>query len=409
MRRRVLYTAAHAGFARELVPLGGGAAVANQLIAEWTTTKAPFDLEVIDPSILGGNAPTGRDLVRFGERAYARFCYEFSKAATERALEYDPANTTILVNDISEGPDFRRLSERGFQIHTIYHVDVVAYVADIYARGWVKPETMVRWYDRLSSLAPAMARLVFEQQLQTVLYSRNIIVPSERMKSVLESCYGERARGKVQVIPWGCWAQEPDDAAVTAEIARLRDEYRVPAGARVLLTLSRISPEKGQDVLLEALRGYQPNTPLVVFICGEAAFMQGLRFLEKLKQLAARLDAPRIQIHFPGYVTGVRKQAFQRLADLYVFPSRHESYGLTLLEALHAGLPAVCLDHHGAKEVMRPEFGRIAGNASELRQAIEELLADDAAQRAMSAAARAYARSQPFSAAAARLAALLVD
>ena len=37
---------------------------------------------------------------------------------------------------------------------------------------------------------------------------------------------------------------------------------------------------------------------------------------------------------FPGYVTGERKRAFFALADLYVFPSRHESYGLTLLEAL---------------------------------------------------------------------------
>ena len=57
---RVLYTAAHAGFAKESVPLGGGAAVANQLIAEWSRTH-PFDLEVIDPSILGSAAPTGSD------------------------------------------------------------------------------------------------------------------------------------------------------------------------------------------------------------------------------------------------------------------------------------------------------------------------------------------------------------
>ena len=58
--------------------------------------------------------------------------------------------------------------------------------------------------------------------------------------------------------------------------------------------------------------------------------------------LAARLK--RTRVVFPGYVTGERKRAFFALADLYVFPSRHESYGLTLLEALAAGLPAVCLD-----------------------------------------------------------------
>lgn len=400
---RVLYTAAHAGFGREAVPLGGGAAVANQLIAEWGRTR-PFDLEVIDPSILGSQAPTGRELVRFGEREYARFCRAFGEAATARVLEYDPADTAILANDVSEGPDFRRIAERGFRIVTIYHVDVVAYVADIYARGLVKPETLVRCYDRLSAVTPPMARLVFEKQLQSVLFSRKIVVPSLRMRDVIESCYGERASGKVEVMPWGTSAEEPDEAVVAAEAARLRVEFQVPEGARVLLTLSRISPEKGQDLLLEALRDWSPAHPVVLFICGEAAFMQGVRYLERLKRLAA--DSKNVTVHFPGYVSGLRKQAFHRLADLYVFPSKHESYGLTLLEALHAGLPAVCLDHHGAREIMRPEFGRVVQPRG-LRTAIEELLAID--MRPMSRAAAQYARQQPFSATAARLAELITQ
>ena len=79
---------------------------------------------------------------------------------------------------------------------------------------------------------------------------------------------------------------------------------------------------------------------------------------------------------FPGYVTGERKRAFLALADLYVFPSRHESYGLTLMEALAAGLPAVCLDTTGARSVMREEFGALVP-ASGLRAAIATLLADE--------------------------------
>ena len=95
--------------------------------------------------------------------------------------------------------------------------------------------------------------------------------------------------------------------------------------------------------------------------------MQGQRFLEKLRELAARLK--RTRVVFPGYVTGERKRAFLALADLYVFPSRHESYGLTLMEALAAGLPAVCLDTSGARSVMREEFGALVP-ASGLRAAI---------------------------------------
>ena len=172
----------------------------------------------------------------------------------------------------------------------------------------------------------------------------------------------------------------------------LRGEFHVPDNARVLLTLSRISPEKGQDLLLEKLieweqRGDYPRDPLWLFICGEAAFMQGVRFFERLRSLAAKLKKTRVI--FPGYVTGDRKKAFFALADLYIFPSRHESYGLTLLEALAAGVPAVCLDHHGARSVMREEFGAIV-EPSGLIPAIQHVLNDHNLPK-MRVAARLYA------------------
>jgi glycosyltransferase involved in cell wall biosynthesis len=142
-----------------------------------------------------------------------------------------------------------------------------------------------------------------------------------------------------------------------------------------------------------------------LFICGEAAFMQGFQYLEKLRSLAAKLKKTRVI--FPGYVTGDRKKAFFALADLYVFPSRHESYGLTLLEALAAGVPAVCLDHHGARSVMKEEFGAIV-QASGLIPAIKRLL-DDHNLEKMRVAARSYALTNRFSDQAANLATLLSE
>ena len=179
----------------------------------------------------------------------------------------------------------------------------------------------------------------------------------------------------------------------------------------MLLALSRISPEKGQDLLLEALLEWErrddfPADPLWLFICGDAAFMQGQRFLDKLRTLAARLK--RTRVVFPGYVTGERKRAFLALADLYVFPSRHESYGLTLMEALAAGFPAVCLDTTGARSVMREEFGALVP-PSGLRAAIATLLADEGRRKQMGTAAREFARSQRFSDRAAELADIIAD
>jgi glycosyltransferase involved in cell wall biosynthesis len=404
----ILYTAAHGGFSREAVPLGGGAAVFEHLIEEWTRTR-PFEFRAITPAILGRGAPTGRELVRFGERDYARFCREFERACTQEILRHDPATTAVLVNDVSEGPDFAAIAARGFPVFTIYHVDVVAYVSSIYLRGWIRPETTVRWYRRFSALLPEMAKLVWAKQEASVMHSRGLIVPSEGMREVMLRCYPECPREKIQVLPWGIWGTRDGGDPVSPD--SLRAEFGVPADARVLLTLSRISPEKGQDLLLKALLDWERRDdfsehPLWVFICGDAAFMQGVRFLETLRSLAARLR--RTRVIFPGYVTGARKRAFFALADLYVFPSRHESYGLTLLEALAAGLPAVCLDHHGARTVMREEFGELV-RPSELHSAIARLLADDHRRRQMGQAARRFALQEKFSDRAAQLAALMTE
>jgi glycosyltransferase involved in cell wall biosynthesis len=383
--------------------LGGGAAVFEHLTEEWKRTR-PFELRTITPSILGDQAPRGGELVKFGERAYAHFCREFERAATAEILRHDPAETVVLVNDVSEGPDFAQLGARGYRVITIYHVDVVAYVSAIYGRGWLAPETTVRWYRRMRGLMPDVAGLIWDKQEASVHHSRGLIVPSEGMRDVLLRCYSECPSEKIHVLPWGNW--NPDQPA---DATPLRREFGVPQDARVLLTLSRISPEKGQDLLLEALLEWEsrddfPQHPLWLFVCGDAAFMQGQRFLEKLRSLAARLK--RARVIFPGYVTGARKRAFFALADLYVFPSRHESYGLTLLEALAAGLPAVCVDTLGARSVMREEFGALVPSSG-LRAAIASLLLDDARRKRMSTAAREFARQERFSDRAGELARLL--
>ncbi|HVO97461.1 MAG TPA: glycosyltransferase family 4 protein [Bryobacteraceae bacterium] len=388
----ILYTAAHGGF-REAAPLGGGAAICDLLVDEWSRTR-PFEFQLIRPDA------TAREIVSFSESQYANFSRAFEKKATEEILRHDPKTTTVLVNDVSEGPDFRAIKD--YHVFTIYHVDVVAYVADIYFNGWIRPETTVKLYRRLGWALPPISKLVWEKQEASVRYSRGLIMPSEGMKETMLRCYPECPSEKIHVMPWG--AADPGPAG---DAASLRHEFGIAENARVLLTLSRISPEKGQDLLLEALIEWErredyPREPLWLFICGDAAFMQGVKFLKRLRTLAMRLQKTRVI--FPGYVTGDRKGAFFALADLYIFPSRHESYGLTLIEALAAGVPAVCLNHHGARDVIREEFGEIV-QPEDLIAAIARLLKSDL--HPMRAAAREFAAKNRFSDRAAELARLI--
>lgn len=410
----LLFSAAHGGFPEDSqmdpAPLGGGATIANQLVREWRRSR-PFDLTLIEPSILGSDAPTARELVKLNEQRYAEFCRQFDSAATERILKHDPAQARVLVNDISEAPIFQRLAEGGFLIHTIYHVDVVAYVAKIYGRGWASPKRLVQLYENWGGLFPGITKLVFEKQRQSLEHSRLVIVPSAGMKETLLECYPQTPETRIRVLPWGYQAEYFDESDIKLESARVRDQFGLHRAVPTLLLLSRISPEKGQDSLLEAVAEWEhsesfPSNGLNILICGEPAYMMGEKFLVKLKQLAAGLT--RTKVHFPGYVRGLRKAGIFAAADIYVFPSRHESYGLTLVEALAAGLPAITFDHDGARAVMRPEFGATV-TYRELIPALRRLITDRELRERCGAAGKAWATTQSFGHTAATLAGWILE
>jgi glycosyltransferase involved in cell wall biosynthesis len=408
--RKVLYLAAHGGFAAEHVPLGGGAAIAEQLTVEWARTR-PFEVELVGPAVLGASAPSARELVSWGERDYARFCHAFREATTARALKEDPRAAALLVNDLAEGPDFARLKQAGFHIVTIYHVDVVAYIAAIYLRGWLSPAALARAWERVhglaARLAPRILTLIFEQQRASLLYSDRVVVPSSQMKRLLLAGYPQTPPERIVVLPWGCRAPEGIEEQVEQEARAIRAGHGVPEDAFVLLCLSRISPEKGQDLLLAALEQWErapdfPARPVHLFICGEPAFMRGRGHLEKLRRRASRLR--RVRVHWPGHVTGWRKRGFFRASDVYVFPSRHESYGLTLAEALAEGLPSIALDHAGAREVLGGGAGLLVESPAALRAALARLAGDEDLRRELTRRARSWAGAHPFSESAAALA-----
>jgi glycosyltransferase involved in cell wall biosynthesis len=385
---KVLYTAAHGGFAREHAPLGGGAAVFEMLRAEWAKTQ-PFPLDFVTP-----RTASGHDIIRFDTSSYARFSRQFQALTTTSIRASNPADTVILVNDIAEGPDFKAL--RDYRIATIWHVDVVAYIAAIYCRGLIRPETLVRIHETLGALYPGILRLIFEKQADCVQYSTAHIVPSPAMKEIILRCYPRTDPAKIHVLPWGA---PPALVAIDKQEARRR--LGLPPDALVLITLSRLSPEKNQQLLLDALaRWDRPNVH--VLLCGGAAYMQGQKHEAMLRRKAGQLR--NAKVHFPGHVYGEQKQLHFSAADLYVFPSSHESYGLTLMEAFQYGLPALTLDHAGARAVMRPEFGAIAAPATFL-ESLQAMVAGDLVAKGR--AAQVFAREHPFANAATQLAAIL--
>src|SRR6185503_5675935 len=142
------------------------------------------------------------------------------------------------------------------------------------------------------------------------------------------------------VQPWGAIGEwkEPDPA----KVVELKRRYGITPETDVIMTLSRISPEKGIDILLSAVALLEPRLKrdCLILVCGEAAFMMGQAYMRKVRSAAAKLRG-RARAVFPGYVGSADKPAMFALAELFVSPSVHESYGLNVVEALRAGLPVL--------------------------------------------------------------------
>ena len=104
----------------------------------------------------------------------------------------------------------------------------------------------------------------------------------------------------------------------------------VPAGARVLLAVSRLTEQKGVDVAVRALASLPGDTVLVVL--GEGPERAALEALARELDVAGR-------VFLLGRVPDVA--AWLRRATLLVHPARWEGFGLAVLEAMLAGLPVV--------------------------------------------------------------------
>jgi glycosyltransferase involved in cell wall biosynthesis len=108
-------------------------------------------------------------------------------------------------------------------------------------------------------------------------------------------------------------------------------------GAReTVLFLSRIHPVKGLDVLLRAwptVRARRPGARLVVAGAGESTYVSAMRALVP--------DEAAHGVHFAGFVAGAAKTKCLAEAAVFVLPSLHENFGIAVLEAVAAGVPAV--------------------------------------------------------------------
>lgn len=204
----------------------------------------------------------------------------------------------------------------------------------------------------------------------------------------------ERAAGRtlpLTVVPCGIDTSRfhPLDADARRAV---RARYGLDDGPLVL-SLSRLVPRKGMDVLIDAAARLAPRVPgLQVAIAGSG------RDRERLERRVAASGAP---VTFLGRVPEEDLAAVHGAADVYAMLCRsrwggleQEGFGIVFLEAAAAGVPQVAGDSGGAPEaVAHGESGLVVDptDVDEVADALERLLSDGELRARMGAAARTRA------------------
>ena len=156
-----------------------------------------------------------------------------------------------------------------------------------------------------------------------------------------------------------------------------------------MLFLSRLDPKKGLDILAEAMRSLaERRHDLSLVVAGSGT-------LEFEAEVRAIFDQQGLSGHtvFTGMILGEDKWRLLRAADVFVLPSRHENFGIAVVEAMASGTPVVVSDQVGIeREIAEAGAGLVTTlDPADVAGAIGRLLDDPEAAERMGRAGEALA------------------
>jgi phosphatidyl-myo-inositol dimannoside synthase len=181
-------------------------------------------------------------------------------------------------------------------------------------------------------------------------------------------------------------------AAADRRAARIR--LGLPVSVPLVVSVSRLVPRKGMDVLIEAAGRLAPSFPdLVVAIAGEG------REIGRLRRAAVRSP---VDVRILGRVSTAERADLLGCADVFAMACRtrwagleQEGFGIVFVEAAAAGVPQIAGDSGGASEAVSDGVtGLVVEDPADpgaVAHALRTLLSDPALRRRMGRASRSRA------------------
>jgi glycosyltransferase involved in cell wall biosynthesis len=172
-----------------------------------------------------------------------------------------------------------------------------------------------------------------------------------------------------------------------SQLDRVRERYGL--ARKFILYVGLIEPRKNLENLVDAYAGSD--------LCGELDLVLAGNLGWDYSRLLARIrnSGLREKICLPGYIADSDLPALYSLAEIFVYPSVYEGFGLPVLEAMACGAPVVTSAVSSLPEVVGDAAILVDPHDSRaLATALQTLWGDDALRRSLSE--RARLRSQFF-------------
>jgi len=168
-----------------------------------------------------------------------------------------------------------------------------------------------------------------------------VVAISECTKNDIVTRYGVNP-DKVRVI----YCAAGDAFVPITDQGRL-EEVRVKYGLpeKFILFVGSLEPRKNLMRLLEAYAAVKDRIPHKLVISGKPGWYYR-EFLERIKEpeLAGH-------VHYTGYADADDLPCLYNLAEIFIYPSLYEGFGLPVLEAMSCGAPVITSDTSSMKEI----------------------------------------------------------
>jgi glycosyltransferase involved in cell wall biosynthesis len=162
--------------------------------------------------------------------------------------------------------------------------------------------------------------------------------------------------------------------------------------ALVIGTVKALAPVYGIDLLVRAFAQVSQGSPVALRL----RLVGGGPQRAELEALAWQLGVAQ-QVEFIGPVRHDEVPAQLREFDVYAAPSRQESFGVAVVEAMACGLPVVVSDAGGLPDVVQHEVNGLVvpvGDVAALAQALQRLIEGPVLRQRLANAARDHAVAQ---------------